>query len=172
MQNKMIDSFNDQTRQLFEPMRKLNSLMLNNMQRMTEYQMETMRRYSQMGTERMRDATAQLSDRQGMSGEGFKELSTRQAEMMNELSKQLMDDAKAFSEMNLQFKAELEAMFAEQTKMFEQLASATSSAASKSATTDVASKSATSDVASKEVEKDKPAAKSSSKSSRSNKKNS
>ncbi|MGO2133432.1 MAG: phasin family protein [Halomonas sp.] len=163
MQNKMIDSFNDQTRQLFEPMRKLNSLMLNNMQRMTEYQMETMRRYSQMGTERMRDATTQLSGKQGMDEQGFKELSARQAEMMNELSQQLMDDAKAFSEMNLQFKAELEAMFAEQTKMFEQLASATSN---------VASKSATADAASKEAEKDKPAAKSSSKSSRASKKSS
>lgn len=163
MQNRMIDNLNDQTRQLFEPMRKLNSLMLNNMQRMTEHQMETMRRYSQMGTERMRDATAQLSGKQDMSEQGFKALSSRQEAMMNELSQQLMDDAKAFSEMNLQFKAELETMFAEQTRMFEQLASAS---------TDVVSKSTTADVASEEAEKAKPTARSSSKSSRGGKKSS
>lgn len=152
MQNRMIDNFNDQTRQLFEPVRKLNALMLNNMQRVTEYQMETMRRYSQMGTERMRDATSQLSNKEGMSEESFRELSTRQAEMMSELSQQLMEDARAFSEMNLQFKTELEGMLAEQTKMYEQLASNMTSTASADTQT-----------------QDKPAAKASSKSSRGSK---
>lgn len=155
MQNRMIDNFNDQTRQLFEPVRKLNSLMLNNMQRVTEYQMETMRRYSQMGTERMRDATSQLSNKEGMSEESFRELSTRQAEMMSELSQQLMEDARVFSEMNLQFKTELEGMLAEQTKMYEQLASNMTSTASADTET-----------------QDKPAAKASSKSSRGSKKSS
>ncbi|WP_027966282.1 phasin family protein [Halomonas halocynthiae] len=152
MQNTMIDNLNDQTRQLFEPMRKLNSLMLSNMQRMTEYQMESMQRYSQMGTERMRDAAAQLSDKPAMSEQGVKALSARQAEVMSELSQQLMEDANAFSEMNLQFKSELETLFLEQVKVFEQLASAAN------------------DEASVPVEQVKPAAQSSSKPSSSNKK--
>ncbi|HAV44314.1 MAG TPA: phasin family protein, partial [Halomonas sp.] len=45
MQDKMMDAFNAQTRQMFEPMRKMNSLMLNNMEKMTQYQLEAMKRY-------------------------------------------------------------------------------------------------------------------------------
>ena len=43
MQDKMMDAFNAQTRQMFEPMRKMNSLMLNNMEKMTQYQLEVRR---------------------------------------------------------------------------------------------------------------------------------
>lgn len=64
MSDKMTEQFNEQTRQFFEPMRKLNSLMLGNMEKMTEYQLEAMKRYSQMGTERMRSAT-EVSDPRG-----------------------------------------------------------------------------------------------------------
>lgn len=116
MQDKMTDAFNEQTRQFFEPMRKLNSLMLDNMEKMTQYQMESMKRYSQLGTERLRDAS-EVSD-----AEGLKDFSTRQAEMMSELSQQMLADAKALSEMSLEFKAELEKLFAEQTKLAEQAA--------------------------------------------------
>ena len=107
MQDKMIENFNEQTRQFFEPMRKLNSLMLDSMERMTEYQMESMKRYSQMGTERMRDAT-EVKD-----AEDLRDFGTRQAEMMNELSKQMLEDARALGEMSMQFKAELEKLYAE-----------------------------------------------------------
>ncbi|MFW6346571.1 MAG: phasin family protein [Halomonas sp.] len=117
MQDKMIESFNEQTRQFFEPMRKLNSLMLDNMEKMTQYQMESMKRYSQLGTERLRDAS-EVSD-----AEGLKDFSSRQAEMMSELSQQMLADAKALSEMSLAFKAELEKLFAEQTRLAEQAAS-------------------------------------------------
>ena len=61
MQDKMMDAFNAQTRQMFEPMRKMNSLMLNNMEKMTQYQLEAMKRYSQMGTERIRSATERVT---------------------------------------------------------------------------------------------------------------
>ncbi|GAA0620265.1 phasin family protein [Halomonas beimenensis] len=107
MQDKMFDAFNDQTRQFFEPMRKLNSLMLQNLERMTEYQMESLKRYSQMGTERLRDAT-EIQD-----AEDLRDFGTRQAEMMNELSRQMLEDARALGEMSLEFKAELEKLYAE-----------------------------------------------------------
>ncbi|TDB02338.1 phasin family protein [Halomonas marinisediminis] len=110
MQDKMIENFNEQTRQLFEPMRKLNSLMLNNMEKLSQYQMESLKRYSQMGTERMRDAS-EVQD-----ADSLRDFGTRQAEMMNELSQQMMADAKALSEMSLEFKAEMEKLFTEQAK--------------------------------------------------------
>ncbi|WP_299236127.1 phasin family protein [uncultured Halomonas sp.] len=122
MQDKMIENFNEQTRQLFEPMRKLNSLMLNNMEKLSQYQMESLKRYSQMGTERMRDAS-EVQD-----ADSLRDFGARQAEMMNELSQQMMADAKALSEMSLEFKAEMEKLFTEQAKAMGEAAKQTSAA--------------------------------------------
>ncbi|SNY99265.1 phasin family protein [Halomonas sp. hl-4] len=120
MQDKMMDAFNAQTRQMFEPMRKINSLMLNNMEKMTQYQLEAMKRYSQMGTERLRSAT-DVQD-----AESLRDFGTQQAAMMNELSQQMQEDARVMSEMSLEFKAEMEKLFGEAGK---QMADQASSAA-------------------------------------------
>ncbi|TVP49288.1 MAG: phasin family protein [Halomonas sp.] len=120
MQDNMMDAFNAQTKQMFEPMRKINSLMLNNMEKMTHYQLEAMKRYSQMGTERMRSAT-EIQD-----AESLRDFGTKQAEMMNELSQQMQEDARVMSEMSLQFKSEMEKMFSEAgQQMSEQAKAAT-----------------------------------------------
>ncbi|MDN6321553.1 MAG: phasin family protein [Halomonas sp.] len=107
MQDNMMDAFNAQTKQMFEPMRKINSLMLNNMEKMTQYQLESMQRYSQMGTDRIRSAT-EVQD-----AESLRDFGTKQAEMMNDLSQQMQEDARVMSEMSLQFKSEMEKMFSE-----------------------------------------------------------
>ncbi|GHC36786.1 phasin family protein [Aidingimonas halophila] len=110
MQDKMFTAFNDQTRSFFEPMRKLNSLMLDNMEKMTQYQLESMKRYSQLGTERLRDAS------EIESAEDIRDFGARQAEILNELSKQMLEDARAMTELSLQFKSEMEQLFAEAGK--------------------------------------------------------
>ncbi|MBD3897137.1 phasin family protein [Halomonas sp. ML-15] len=107
MQDKMFTAFNEQTRGFFEPMRKLNSLMLNNMEKMTQYQLESMKRYSQLGTERLRDAS-EIKD-----AEDIREFGTRQAEIMSELSNQMLEDARAMTELSMQFKSEMEQLFGE-----------------------------------------------------------
>ena len=119
MQDKMMDAFNAQTRQMFEPMRKMNSLMLNNMEKMTQYQLEAMKRYSQMGTERIRSAT-EIND-----AESLRDFGTKQAEMMNELSQQMQEDARGMSEMSLQFKSEMEKLFSEAGQKMSEQVSAT-----------------------------------------------
>ncbi len=127
MQDKTFDDFNEQTRQFFEPMRKLNSLMLQNMERVSEYQMESLKRYSQMGTERLRDAS-EITD-----AESLRDFGTRQAEMMNELSQQMLEDARTLGEMSLQFKTELEKLYTESGQAWaEQAGQATQGAASAS----------------------------------------
>lgn len=119
MQDKMMDAFNTQTRQMFEPMRKMNSLMLNNMEKLTQYQLEAMTRYSQMGTERIRSAS-EIKD-----AESLRDFGTKQAELMNELSQQMQEDARMMGEMSLQFKSEMETLFSEAgQKMSEQATAA------------------------------------------------
>ncbi|WP_069385084.1 phasin family protein [Halomonas caseinilytica] len=107
MQDKMIDAFNEQAREFFTPMRKLNALMLDNMERVTQYQLEAMKRYSQMGTSRLRDAS-DVSD-----AESMRDFGTRQVEMMTELSNLMLEDARAMSELSLRFKSELERLYGE-----------------------------------------------------------
>ncbi|MGS2744096.1 phasin family protein [Halomonas sp. LS-001] len=119
MQDKMMDAFNTQTRQMFEPMRKVNSLMLNNMEKMTQYQLEAMKRYSQMGTDRMRSAS-EIND-----AEGMREFATKQSEMLNELSQQMQEDARIMGEMSMEFKTEMEKMFSEATQQMNEQVSAT-----------------------------------------------
>jgi len=110
MQDKMMDAFNVQTRQMFEPMRKVNSLMLNNMEKMTQYQLEAMKRYSQMGTDRMRSAS-EIED-----ADSLREFAAKQSEMLNELSQQMQEDAKTMGEMSMEFKTEMEKLFSEATQ--------------------------------------------------------
>ncbi|ABE59811.1 MULTISPECIES: phasin family protein [Chromohalobacter] len=107
MQDKMFSAFSEQTRGFFEPMRKFNGLMLDNMERMTEYQLDAMKRYSQLGVERMR-AASEVKD-----AEGMRDFTTQQADMLNALSKQMLEDARAMADISLKFKSELEDMMAE-----------------------------------------------------------
>lgn len=123
MQDKMLDNFNQQTRRFFEPMRKLNSVMLGNMEKMTEYQLEAMKRYSQMGTERMRSAS-EIKDVRDLQ-----EFGAQQAEIMRELSQQMMEDAQAMGEMSQQFRSELEKLFGEVSQQISEQAPAASAGA-------------------------------------------
>ena len=91
MQDKMFHEFTEQAEGFFAPMRKLNGLMLDNMEKLTQFQLESMKRYSQLGTERLRDAT------EAKDPEAMRDFGTRQAEMMNELSTQLLKDAEAMT---------------------------------------------------------------------------
>lgn len=118
MQDKMMDAFTSQTRQMFEPMRKVNSLMLNNMEKLTQYQLDAMKRYSQMGTERMRTAS-EIQD-----AEGLQEFASKQAEILNDLSQQMQEDARAVGEMSQQFQSEMEALFHEASQQMNEQATA------------------------------------------------
>ena len=106
-QDQFFNAFTEQTRNFFEPMRKLNGLMLDNMEKMTQFQLESMKRYSQMGTERLRSA----SDIK--SADDMRDFATRQSELMSELSQQMMDDARAMTELSLAFREELEKAFSD-----------------------------------------------------------
>lgn len=161
MQDKMFTAFTDQTRQLFEPMRKLNGLMLDNMEKLTHYQLESMQRYSQLATERMRDA-GEIKDT-----EGLRDFGSRQAEVMNEVSNQMLEDARTMAELSMQFSNEMSRLFAEMGQQAADQASSTASSADAAQTE--AAKAATSkaDTSKTDTSKAEPA-KASSQASRKN----
>lgn len=106
-QDKTFNALAEQTRSFFEPMRKLNGLMLDNMEKMTQFQLDSMKRYSQLGTERMR-AASEIRD-----AEDMRDFTTRQTELMSELSRQMMDDARTMTELSMEFRGELEKAFSD-----------------------------------------------------------
>ena len=102
MQEKIMNAFADQTKNMYAPMRKLNALMVENMEKMTDFQIEALKSYSKMGVNQMKNAT-EVKD-----AESVRDFSASQAELMSTLSKKVLEDAKSMADMSMEFKQEVE----------------------------------------------------------------
>lgn len=107
MQEKMMNAFTEQTKNMYNPMRKINALLVENMEKMTDFQLEALKAYSQMGLNQMKQAT-KVKD-----ADGVRDYSTSQAEMLGSLSKKVLEDAKTMADMSMAFKAEVEGIIEE-----------------------------------------------------------
>ncbi len=88
-----MNQFTGDTKKMFEPWTKLNQAFLKNAEMMTEFSLNTIRSYSEMGLENMRQVA-------GIdSAESAKDFSTKQAEMLNVISQQMLEDAKRMTEL-------------------------------------------------------------------------
>ena len=102
MQEKIMNAFADQTKNMYAPMRKLNALMVENMEKMTDFQIEALKSYSKMGVNQMKNAT-EVKD-----AESVRDFTATQAELMSTLSKKVLEDAKSMADMSMEFKQEVE----------------------------------------------------------------
>ncbi|WP_114417933.1 phasin family protein [Marinospirillum perlucidum] len=127
MQDKMMNAFAEQTKNMYNPMRKINSLLVENMEKMTDFQLEALKAYSHMGLSQMKSAT-EVKD-----ADGVRDYSASQAEMMSTLSKKILEDAKTMADMSMEFKSEVEKILEEsRAQAFNKAAEETKSTASKS----------------------------------------
>ncbi|MBB1487025.1 phasin family protein [Oceanospirillum sediminis] len=102
MQDKIMNAFADQTKNMYAPMRKLNTLMVENMEKMTDFQIEAMKSYSKMGVNQLKNA-AEVKD-----ADSVRDFTASQAELMSTLSKKVLEDAKSMADMTMEFKQEVE----------------------------------------------------------------
>lgn len=102
MQDKIMNAFADQTKNMYAPMRKLNTLMVENMEKMTDFQIEAMKSYSKMGVNQLKNA-AEVKD-----ADSVRDFTAAQAELMSTLSKKVLEDAKSMADMTMEFKQEVE----------------------------------------------------------------
>ena len=102
MQEKIMNAFADQTKNMYAPMRKLNALMVENMEKMTDFQIEAMKSYSKMGVNQLKNA-AEVKD-----ADSVRDFTASQAELMSTLSKKVLEDAKSMADMSMEFKQEVE----------------------------------------------------------------
>ena len=88
-----INQFNENTQKMFEPWTKLNQAFLRNAETMTEFSLNTIKSYSEMGLENMRQVAGIDSP------ESAKDFNSKQAEMLNVISQQMLADAKRMTEL-------------------------------------------------------------------------
>ncbi len=100
-QNDYIDQLNDNAQKMFEPWSKLNQAFLKNAEQMTEFSLNTMRSYSDIGLENLRQV-ANID-----SPEAAKDFSTKQTEMINGISQQMLADAQRLTELGKSMQEEV-----------------------------------------------------------------
>ena len=105
MQENIMNAFAEQTKALYGPMVKLNQLLVDSMEKMTEFQLESVKSYSQIGLGQMRQA-ADIKD-----FETFRDYSQSHMEAANHINQKIMEDAKVLSQMSAEFKQEVEKIF-------------------------------------------------------------
>ncbi len=88
-----FNQFTTEPQQMFEPWNKLNQAFLKNAERMTEFSLSTMRSYSEMGLANMRQVAGIDSP------ESAQDFSSKQAEMLNEISQKMLADAQRMTEL-------------------------------------------------------------------------
>ncbi len=88
-----FNNLNENTQKMFEPWTKLTQAFVKNAETMTEFSLNTIKSYSEMGLENMRQVA-------GIdSAESAKEFNSKQAEMLNVISQQMLADAKRMTEL-------------------------------------------------------------------------
>lgn len=102
MQDKVLNAFSEQAKSFYDPLRKMNTLMVDNMQKMANFQMDAVKSYSQMSLSQAKNTVA-VKD-----AEGFRDLSASQVELMTTFGKKIQEDTKTLTDMSMKFKVEVE----------------------------------------------------------------
>ncbi len=107
MQESILNAFTEQAKTMYAPMAKFNSMFVENMEKMTDFQLNAIKTYAEMGLEQMKSAT-DVKD-----AESLRTYTAAQAETVSALNKKIMEDAKAFSDMAMDFKTQVESIMEE-----------------------------------------------------------
>lgn len=107
MQETILNAFSEQAKSMFTPLAKFNSLMVENMEKLTEFQINAAKGYAEMGLAQMKSA-AEIKDL-----ESARNFTSAQAETASTLNKKVIEDAKILSDMALNFKAQIEGIMEE-----------------------------------------------------------
>jgi len=107
MQENILNAFAEQAKTMYAPMAKFNSLFVENMEKMTDFQLNAIKTYAELGIDQMKKA-AEVKD-----AETMRTFTSAQAEAATALNKKIMEDAKAFSDMAMDFKSQVESIMEE-----------------------------------------------------------
>ena len=109
MQDNIINAFAEQAKSMYAPLTKLNTLMVDNMEKMTEFQLTTIKSYAELSIDQMKKAV-EIKD-----AESLRSFSSAQAEVASTVNKKIMEDAKILSDLANDFKGQVESVWKEAT---------------------------------------------------------
>lgn len=107
MQENILNAFAEQAKTMYSPMTKFNSLFVENVEKMTEFQLSAIKSYADLSLDQMKKAS-EVKDADTM-----RSFTAAQAEVASSLNKKIMDDAKAMSDMAMEFKSQVETLMEE-----------------------------------------------------------
>jgi phasin family protein len=113
-----MSSIIDQNKGLYEPILKFNTLLISNLEKMSEFQINAFKSYSDMGLNQLKQA-AEVTD-----ADSVREYTARQTELMSTFSQHIMEDTKAMTDMTMQFQKDVGQIFEETQDSFGDVAAA------------------------------------------------
>ncbi len=102
-----MNAFTEQAKNFSEPMAKFNTLLVDNMEKMMDFQLNTIKSYASINIGQIKKA-ADVKD-----AESLRTFSSAQAEVAATVNKKIMEDAKSISDMANDFKAKVEGIWEE-----------------------------------------------------------
>jgi phasin family protein len=107
MNQEFLKSLTEQTKNIFAPLQRYNQAMIENMEKVAEYQLSTLKNYSDMGLNQLKMVT-QIDEKADIS-----EVGSRQIAWLNSLSKTILDDAQRMAELGSEIKDSIEGIMRE-----------------------------------------------------------
>ncbi len=102
-----MNAFTEQTKNFSEPLAKFNSLLVDSIEKMTEFQLDAIKSYASINIGQIKKV-ADVKD-----AESLRTFSSSQTEVAATVNKKIMEDAKQISEMANDFKGKVESIWAE-----------------------------------------------------------
>lgn len=101
MDQHIFESFNEQAKKLYGPVLNLNKAMLRNAERLTEHSLQAVKTYAELGLNQLREVS-HVEDPSTLSA-----FTAKQAELLNSLSKQVLDDAQRLTDLGNELRADV-----------------------------------------------------------------
>jgi phasin family protein len=105
MQEDLINTLSEQFKNQYQPWAQLSSFWINNLEKITDFQLSTINTYSKLGLEQMKKAIA-IKDMDDL--QDFASAQTSAAETLN---KQLVEDGKVLTEITQDFFSNVESIW-------------------------------------------------------------
>lgn len=109
MQENIINAFAEQAKSMYSPLTKLNSLMIENIEKMTAFQLNSIKSYADMSIDQMKKST-DIKD-----ADSLRTFSSAQTEVAATVNKKIMEDAKSLADIANEFKSQMETVWKDTT---------------------------------------------------------
>lgn len=107
MNDKLFETFSDQTKLFFGPLKQINQTFVSQIEKLSDFQIESIKSYSEIGLKRLKSAI-EMEDMQTVQ-----EFAKSEMDFMNNINQKVLDDAKKLADIGNEFKSEVEVLLKE-----------------------------------------------------------